>query len=341
MKYDTLYLDMSDVDDCKGFTNVFYFIYAAQYLGNQCGYKKMIIKRDPRIIQHTENIKRYFDLKVEIDFNDELDTSKMYKFSTVKKVRKLRKQGIDVVFDLYFNCKFRRYGMINFSMYPDEYITGMKLKHDKYIESFILRNYPCIKRSICINIRRGDKLKRKWRTCWDGRGRGFLIVNAKSVKNIIKENKNNPIIFVSDDIKWCKKHFSKYKNVKFLDKCYGDNKVMTDMYALSMCSRIYGDHSCTFSQLGVILNPNRHVNEVPDTPHMFFQMIHGGDAAVSGFYSHKKVRDYRICIDFRSRQHLINCKPIIMDESFNYWFYVNKITNFFKDLFSLKDKKGE
>lgn len=23
----------------------------------------------------------------------------------------------------------------------------------------------------------------------------------------------------------------------------------------------------------------------------------------------------------------------------NFWFYVNKITNFFKDLFSLKDKK--
>ena len=79
-----------------------------------------------------------------------------------------------------------------------------------------------------------------------GRGRGFLIVNAKSMKKIIDSHKYDPILFVSDDIKWCKKHFSSYKNVDFLEDEY-HNKVITDMMVLSMCKSVFGDYDCTFT----------------------------------------------------------------------------------------------
>ena len=154
----TLYVDMSDVEDCKGFTNVYYFIHAADYLGKQCGYTKMVIKRDSRIIEHTNTIRTFLKTKLDISFDDSLDTTHMENFSSVYRVKRLRRFGLDAVFKLQFVAKFRKYGMIGFGQYPDDYIDSMTLKDNTWIRDSIKERYPLIDRTIVINIRRGDKL---------------------------------------------------------------------------------------------------------------------------------------------------------------------------------------
>lgn len=329
----TLYVDMSDVEDCTGFTNVYYFVHVADYLGNQCGYTHMIIKRDKRIKKHIDTISKFCYTKLSIEASDDLDdtsTGSMENFSTVNRVRRLRKSGKDVVFKLQFIAGFRKYGMIAFGGYPNDYIQGMKLKNNNSFKLRILESYPLIKRTIVINIRRGDKLQRKWRTCWDGLSRGFLIVNASSVKKIIEENKHSPILFVSDDLKWCKKHFRKYKNVRFFDDVYDGNKIVLDLTVMSMCREIYGDYHCTFSQLAVILNQNDQPKGVLHS-HKFF--VRRGET--SGFYQYNKRRTNSRYIDFRTRYDILSCSACECDEAFNYWFYINHTLNFLKNLFTL------
>lgn len=152
----------------------------------------------------------------------------------------------------------------------------------------------------------------------------------------LRYNKYKPILFVSDDLKWCRKHFSNYKNVRFLDKTFNDNKTITDLTALSMCFQVYGNQDCTFSQLGVILNKNRHVYENTKYAHTFFVDKYGGN---NNFYSSKRTRQNRIYRDFRARHLVINCKPLVVENEFNYWYYFNQTIFFFTDKYDWIKKK--
>ena len=109
----------------------------------------------------------------------------------------------------------------------------------------ILNKFPNIKNSICINIRRGDKLTMP----------KFTILDKTYIYKIINEYKNTDIIFVSDDIEWCKKYFSKYKNVKFVEHINTNlNPIIYDLTILTLCKHLIIDMECTFSHWGALLN---------------------------------------------------------------------------------------
>lgn len=95
----------------------------------------------------------------------------------------------------------------------------------------------------------GEKLN----SCYKNR---FLIVHQNIYHQIIKENLNKQIIFISDDINWCKENFKQYNNVKFFDDNV-ENKLIYDQYMLINCEILVFNLDCSFSNVPFTIQSNK------------------------------------------------------------------------------------
>ena len=101
---------------------------------------------------------------------------------------------------------------------------------------------------VCVNVRRGDYLKR------GNPELGFRTLSVSDIRAILKEHfPGEDILFVSDDIEWCKEHF-KGKRYVFADKPCSYKPEM-DLYLQTQCKANVISNS-TFSWWGAYLNAN-------------------------------------------------------------------------------------
>ena len=106
------------------------------------------------------------------------------------------------------NYKYSLISLKNLYNFLKEYNYQDKLLiNNENIKQDILKKYPNIQNSICIYIRRSDKLNISH----------FPIIDKTYFYNILKKYENETKIFVSDDITWCKKYFQNFKNVQFVE----------------------------------------------------------------------------------------------------------------------------
>lgn len=104
--------------------------------------------------------------------------------------------------------------------------------------------YPDINDMVCVHVRRGDYLEiEKY---------GFNHYSKEELDEIIQEHfPNDKILFISDDIQWCKDNFSGDKYF-FADKPY-ENPVEIDLYLQTQCKGNIISNS-SFSWWGAYLN---------------------------------------------------------------------------------------
>lgn len=97
---------------------------------------------------------------------------------------------------------------------------------------------------VCVNVRRGDYLRQV--------KRGFRVLSKDDIDNILSEHfPNDKILFVSDDIQWCKDNFVG-ERYAFADKpCH--YKPEMDLYLQTQCKGNVIANS-TFSWWGAFLN---------------------------------------------------------------------------------------
>lgn len=115
--------------------------------------------------------------------------------------------------------------------------------HDSILET-INKLYGDLSDVVCVNVRRGDYL--------NIRGLGFNVYSKEEIDSIINEYfRNDRILFVSDDIRWCKANFS-CERYMFADKPY-PNKIEIDLYIQTQCKSNVISNS-TFSWWGAFLN---------------------------------------------------------------------------------------
>ena len=104
--------------------------------------------------------------------------------------------------------------------------------------------YPDINDMVCVHVRRGDYLELE--------DNGFIHYTKDELKEIIKEHfPKDKILFISDDIEWCKKNF-KGKKYHFADKPCNCAEEM-DLYLQTQCKGNIISNS-TFSWWGAFLN---------------------------------------------------------------------------------------
>lgn len=101
---------------------------------------------------------------------------------------------------------------------------------------------------IVINIRRGEKLLLD----------NYLKIDRSLCEKIIKSNNScENILFISDDINWCKTNFYKFKNVYFYDSMVLPKKSIIDQYILHLAKYFFGNLDCTFSTVPLMLSTNK------------------------------------------------------------------------------------
>lgn len=110
----------------------------------------------------------------------------------------------------------------------------------------IRRLYGDISDYVCVNVRRGDYLLR------DNPEKGFRTLSEKEIRAILRKHfPKDKVLFVSDDIEWCKERF-KGKRFMFADKpC--QYKPEMDLYLQTQCKANVISNS-TFSWWGAYLN---------------------------------------------------------------------------------------
>jgi len=104
--------------------------------------------------------------------------------------------------------------------------------------------YPDINDMVCVHVRRGDYLELD--------NRGFNHYSKEELDEIIQTHfPGDKILFISDDIQWCKDNFSGDKYY-FADKPY-ENPVEIDLYLQTQCKGNIISNS-SFSWWGAYLN---------------------------------------------------------------------------------------
>ena len=108
--------------------------------------------------------------------------------------------------------------------------------------------YGDVSDCVCVNVRRGDYLER------GNPQLGFRTLSKEDITGILKEHfPKDKVLFVSDDIEWCKKNF-KGKRYAFADKPCRYKPEM-DLYIQTQCKANVISNS-TFSWWGAFLNAN-------------------------------------------------------------------------------------
>ena len=248
-----------DLSSCKtaGLGNLLFFIY---YLYFSCKkYNKELIIYSPKLNNFYQQnllniIISYFNFFnfsiffidshdfVENDFIDVID------FSILENENINKIYYINPVLSKIKNYKYSLISLKNIYNFLKEYNYQDKLlQNNENIKQDILKKYPNIQNSICINIRRGDKLNIP----------RFPIIDKTYFYQILKKYENETKIFVSDNINWCKNYFQNFKNVQFVEhKDFQENSIIYDLIVLSLCKHLIIDLSCTFSLWGYLLNNN-------------------------------------------------------------------------------------
>lgn len=99
---------------------------------------------------------------------------------------------------------------------------------------------------IVINVRRGEKLNIP----------KYLITTPEMYFDFIKNNSDKKIIFVSDDIEWCKKNFKNYNNILFNEYNEKD-KILMDQFIMFNSYELIINVDCTFSHIPHLLKDNK------------------------------------------------------------------------------------
>ena len=85
------------------------------------------------------------------------------------------------------------------------------------------------------------------------------MLSKQYIENVIQTYCNNlPIICISDDIDWCKRHLSHLKNITFSDLHDEEDSLLIDFYIqtftkCNICS------ASSFSMAGALLNSNNRI----------------------------------------------------------------------------------
>lgn len=117
------------------------------------------------------------------------------------------------------------------------------------IESKILEYYGNLSNYVCLHVRRGDYVGLQ----------NCILLSKQYIENVIQTYCNNlPIICISDDIDWCKRHLSHLKNITFADLHNKADGLLIDFYIqtftkCNICS------ASSFSMAGALLNPNNQI----------------------------------------------------------------------------------
>ena len=112
----------------------------------------------------------------------------------------------------------------------------------------IHRTYGDLSDCVCVNVRRGDYLLR------GNPELGFRTMSAEDIRSILREHfPDDKILFVSDDILWCRENF-KGERYLFADRPCSYKPEM-DLYLQTRCKANVISNS-TFSWWGAYLNAN-------------------------------------------------------------------------------------
>ena len=140
--------------------------------------------------------------------------------------------------NVYFNDYFQDVRCI------DKEISYELFKPYESIINTIKELYGDLSDYVCVNVRRGDYLNLT--------GIGFNVYSKEEIDKIIETYfPNDKILFVSDDIDWCKKNFIGDRYL-FADKPY-KCKPEIDLYLQTQCKANVISNS-TFSWWGAFLN---------------------------------------------------------------------------------------
>lgn len=117
------------------------------------------------------------------------------------------------------------------------------------IDQEITEKYGDLSDYVCVNVRRGDYLLELHKEI------GFKTVSSTDIQEMIdKYFPDDKILFVSDDIEWCKENFNGDRYT-FADKpC--NYKPEMDLYLQTKCGKGNIIGCSTFSWWGAYLNPS-------------------------------------------------------------------------------------
>jgi hypothetical protein len=91
----------------------------------------------------------------------------------------------------------------------------------EHIKNKIFEYYGDLSEYVCLHIRRGDYVGYT----------NYLLLSVQYIEYVINRYCNNmPIICVSDDIDWCKKHLSHLKDITFADLHNNEDGLLIDFY---------------------------------------------------------------------------------------------------------------
>lgn len=164
------------------------------------------------------------------------DISKYDNFEVINTV-------MPIEFTLYDKTNYIFYGYFQDKKYLDKTTILQSINIHNDIKQQIFNLYGDISNYVCCHVRRGDYL-----ASYNGNNTLYNVWTKGDLVNVINTYfPNNKIIFISDDILWCKENF-KGDNYVFADK---SNDVLIDFCIQLLCKDNIISNS-SFSFLGSI-----------------------------------------------------------------------------------------
>ena len=212
--------------------NILFMIAAALHLDRNVS----VFCNSSRDLSYVSKIIEYLSLPVKIRTPKETITDKHeYYTPTVYKSINYKPGGV-MLLDGYFQSYryFSKKEVIEWFRCPDDLNEQIQKEWGGILDS---------KETVCVHVRRGDYLKLPER---------FPFVGKSYLKKAISKFKENNTVFIftSDDIAWCKKHFSG-DNIYYSE----DKNEFFDLFLASKCKHNILSNS-TFSWWGAYLNGN-------------------------------------------------------------------------------------
>lgn len=108
--------------------------------------------------------------------------------------------------------------------------------------------------SVSVHVRRTDFLTLKWS---DEGTKSFYL----SAMNYIREKVENPVFYIfSDDTRWAKENFGRYKDCIVVDSLGGEVQSLYDMFCMSACKHHILTRKSTYSKWASLLSEYDGIN---------------------------------------------------------------------------------